>query len=73
MTVTEESVVLVSEAGEPIGATLKSQVHTLATAAVARLEQEPVDRERGETRLRWSSAGCLPVSCRRGTRALCWD
>ena len=37
------------------------QVHTLATAAVARLEQEPVDRERGETRLRWSSAGHPPL------------
>jgi isopentenyl-diphosphate delta-isomerase type 1 len=31
MTVTEESVVLVSDAGEPIGATPKSEVHTLAT------------------------------------------
>jgi PAS domain S-box-containing protein len=37
------------------------QVHTLATAAVARLEQEPVDRDRGETRLRWSSAGHPPL------------
>jgi hypothetical protein len=37
------------------------QVHTLATAAVARLEQEPVDRQRGETRLRWSSAGHPPL------------
>jgi serine phosphatase RsbU (regulator of sigma subunit) len=37
------------------------QVHTLATAAVARLEQEPVDRARGETRLRWSSAGHPPL------------
>jgi PAS domain S-box-containing protein len=37
------------------------QVHTLATAAVARLEQELVDRERGETRLRWSSAGHPPM------------
>ncbi len=37
------------------------QVHTLATAAVARFEQEPVDRERGETRLRWSSAGHPPL------------
>jgi PAS domain S-box-containing protein len=37
------------------------QVHTLATAAVARLEQEEVDRERGETRLRWSSAGHPPL------------
>jgi serine phosphatase RsbU (regulator of sigma subunit) len=37
------------------------QVHTLATAAVARLEQETVDRERGETRLRWSSAGHPPL------------
>jgi serine phosphatase RsbU (regulator of sigma subunit) len=37
------------------------QVHTLATAAVARLEQEPVDRERGETRLCWSSAGHPPL------------
>jgi isopentenyl-diphosphate delta-isomerase type 1 len=31
MTVTEESVVLLSDAGEAIGATLKSQVHSLAT------------------------------------------
>jgi PAS domain S-box-containing protein len=37
------------------------QVHTLATAAVARLEQEEVDRERGETRLRWSNAGHPPL------------
>jgi serine phosphatase RsbU (regulator of sigma subunit) len=37
------------------------QVHTLATAAVARLEQEPVDRARGEVRLRWSSAGHPPL------------
>jgi PAS domain S-box-containing protein len=37
------------------------QVHSLATAAVARLEQEPIDRERGETRLRWSSAGHPPL------------
>jgi serine phosphatase RsbU (regulator of sigma subunit) len=37
------------------------QVHTLATAAVARLEQEPVDRARGEARLRWSSAGHPPL------------
>ncbi|WP_369140264.1 SpoIIE family protein phosphatase [Modestobacter versicolor] len=37
------------------------QVHTLATAAVARLEQEAVDRERGETRLRWSNAGHPPM------------
>ncbi|CCH85554.1 Serine phosphatase RsbU, regulator of sigma subunit [Modestobacter italicus] len=37
------------------------QVHTLATAAVARFEQEPVDRDRGETRLRWSSAGHPPL------------
>jgi PAS domain S-box-containing protein len=37
------------------------QVHTLATAAVARLEQEQVDRERGEARLRWSSAGHPPL------------
>jgi PAS domain S-box-containing protein len=36
-------------------------VHTLATAAVARLEAEQVDRERGETRLRWSSAGHPPL------------
>jgi len=37
------------------------QVHTLATAAVARLEQEPVDRARGETRLRWANAGHPPL------------
>jgi PAS domain S-box-containing protein len=37
------------------------QVHALATAAVARLEQDDIDRERGETRLRWSSAGHPPL------------
>jgi len=37
------------------------QVHTLATAAVARLEQDEGDRERGQTRLRWSSAGHPPL------------
>ncbi len=31
MTVTEESVVLVSEAGEPIGVTAKAEVHTTST------------------------------------------
>ena len=36
------------------------QVHTLATAAVARLEQTPDERHRGVTRMRWSSAGHLP-------------
>jgi serine phosphatase RsbU (regulator of sigma subunit)/PAS domain-containing protein len=36
------------------------QVATTATAAVARLEQEPAERERGVTRLRWSSAGHPP-------------
>jgi serine phosphatase RsbU (regulator of sigma subunit)/PAS domain-containing protein len=41
------------------------QVNTLATAAVARLEQESVDRDRGETRLRWSSAGHPPLLVRR--------
>jgi PAS domain S-box-containing protein len=40
------------------------QVHTLATATVARLEQEAVDRARGETRLRWSSAGHPPMLVR---------
>ncbi|WP_261326927.1 SpoIIE family protein phosphatase [Modestobacter marinus] len=37
------------------------QVHTLATAAVARFEQTPEERGRGETRLRWSSAGHPPL------------
>ncbi|MGY2080589.1 SpoIIE family protein phosphatase [Modestobacter sp. SYSU DS0657] len=37
------------------------QVHTLATAAVARFEQSPEERGRGETRLRWSSAGHPPI------------
>ena len=37
------------------------QVHTLATAAVARFEQSPEERGRGETRLRWSSAGHPPL------------
>ncbi|RBY87599.1 SpoIIE family protein phosphatase [Blastococcus sp. TF02A-30] len=36
------------------------QVDTLATAAVARFEQDPDERERGVTRMRWSSAGHLP-------------
>lgn len=37
------------------------QVRALATAAVARLEREEVDRDRGETRLRWSNAGHPPL------------
>ncbi|MGY1855725.1 SpoIIE family protein phosphatase [Modestobacter sp. SYSU DS0290] len=37
------------------------QVRALATAAVARFEQTPEDRGRGETRLRWSNAGHPPV------------
>jgi PAS domain S-box-containing protein len=37
------------------------QVHTLATAAIARFEQDDEDRVRGETRLRWSSAGHPPL------------
>jgi PAS domain-containing protein len=36
------------------------QVDTLATAAVARFEQDLDQRERGITRMRWSSAGHLP-------------
>jgi serine phosphatase RsbU (regulator of sigma subunit)/PAS domain-containing protein len=36
------------------------QVNTLATAAVARLEQDLDERHRGVTRLRWSNAGHLP-------------
>jgi serine/threonine protein phosphatase PrpC len=36
------------------------QTSTLATAAVARLEQTPEERERGVTRLRWANAGHLP-------------
>ena len=36
------------------------QVETLATAAVARFEQDMDQRERGATRMRWSSAGHLP-------------
>jgi serine phosphatase RsbU (regulator of sigma subunit)/PAS domain-containing protein len=36
------------------------QVDTLATAAVARFEQDLDQRERGVTRMRWSSAGHLP-------------
>ncbi|SDF00524.1 Serine phosphatase RsbU, regulator of sigma subunit [Blastococcus aurantiacus] len=36
------------------------QVDTLATAAVARFEQDMDQRERGVTRMRWSSAGHLP-------------
>ncbi|NEK93863.1 SpoIIE family protein phosphatase [Modestobacter muralis] len=37
------------------------QVHTLATAAVARLEQTDEERAQGLTRLRWSSAGHPPL------------
>ena len=40
------------------------QVHTLATAAVARLEQDDEDRAAGGTRLRWSSAGHPPLLVR---------
>ena len=36
------------------------RVDTLATAAVARFEQDGDERERGVTRMRWSSAGHLP-------------
>ena len=37
------------------------QVHTLATAAVARLEQTAEEHAAGLTRLRWSSAGHPPL------------
>ena len=36
------------------------QLDTLATAGVARFEQDPDQRERAVTRMRWSSAGHLP-------------
>jgi len=36
------------------------RLDTLATAAVARFEQDPDERARGLTRMRWSSAGHLP-------------
>jgi serine phosphatase RsbU (regulator of sigma subunit) len=36
------------------------QMHTLATAAVARFEQTAEERERGVTRMRWANAGHLP-------------
>ncbi|HEX8495961.1 MAG TPA: SpoIIE family protein phosphatase [Actinomycetales bacterium] len=36
------------------------QVHTTASAVVARLEQTPDERERGVTRMRWSNAGHPP-------------
>jgi PAS domain S-box-containing protein len=36
------------------------QTKTLATAAVARFEQTPDERERGITRMRWANAGHLP-------------
>lgn len=36
------------------------EVHTTASAVVARLEQTPDERERGVTRLRWSNAGHPP-------------
>ncbi|SDY18740.1 PAS domain S-box-containing protein [Modestobacter sp. DSM 44400] len=37
------------------------QVHTLATAAIARFEADDEERRRGQTRLRWSSAGHPPL------------
>jgi serine phosphatase RsbU (regulator of sigma subunit) len=37
------------------------EVHTLATAAIARFEQDDEQRRRGETVLRWSSAGHPPL------------
>lgn len=37
------------------------RITTFATVLVARLEQTPDERERGVTRLRWSSAGHLPA------------
>jgi serine phosphatase RsbU (regulator of sigma subunit) len=37
------------------------QVRTLATAAVARFEQDDADAARGSTRMRWSSAGHPPM------------
>jgi serine phosphatase RsbU (regulator of sigma subunit) len=40
------------------------QVHTLATAAVARLEQTAEEHAQGLTRLRWSSAGHPPLLVR---------
>ncbi|MCW2740474.1 MAG: putative sensor protein [Blastococcus sp.] len=36
------------------------RTNTLATAAVARFEQTPDERERGVTRMRWANAGHLP-------------
>ena len=36
------------------------QTRTLATAAVARFEQTPDERDRGVTRMRWANAGHLP-------------
>ncbi|MGY1630745.1 SpoIIE family protein phosphatase [Geodermatophilus sp. SYSU D01186] len=36
------------------------QTRVLATAAVARFEQTPGERERGVTRMRWANAGHLP-------------
>jgi PAS domain S-box-containing protein len=36
------------------------QMHTMATAAVARFEQTAEERERGVTRMRWANAGHLP-------------
>jgi serine phosphatase RsbU (regulator of sigma subunit) len=40
------------------------QVTTLATAAIARFEQDDDQHRRGETRLRWSSAGHPPLMVR---------
>lgn len=42
------------------GAITQLQLHTYATAALARFEQTPEDLERGITRMRWSNAGHPP-------------
>ncbi|MGY2130373.1 SpoIIE family protein phosphatase [Blastococcus sp. SYSU DS0617] len=42
------------------GAITQLQLHTYATAALARFEQTPEDLERGITRMRWANAGHPP-------------
>ncbi|WP_299954466.1 SpoIIE family protein phosphatase [uncultured Modestobacter sp.] len=46
--------------GQLDAAMTQLQLHTYATAALARFEQSPADLERGVTRMRWANAGHPP-------------
>jgi PAS domain S-box-containing protein len=46
--------------GQLDAAMTQLQLHTYATAALARFEQSPADLERGITRMRWANAGHPP-------------